>query len=511
LDEPQDCLCDEDAGPADGASDPSFPSKAIYLGTDVALENGSVRIFWDATEQKAEIELRIESLREGKFERLLADDETRGLTELGVVALAPLQASSLTDLFGQARYWLRMFPAKGDEWKPVIRGVFLNAVWAEATETQQDPEILGSSDGAPNQKVFVARPPVLDDSLDPGAQTAAQVRALELRVREPLTEDQVRDLRRSDPLIVRDDIPTAPGNWVRWTRVVDPLDCGPSDRVYALDDATGEIAFGDALHGAVPPRGRDNIAAITYKRGGGEAGNAVAAGGVLQLVSPLPGVDVVVAAVAAAGGADPATPEETLRHAPGRLWDRDRAITPRDLEKLALAYAPSVAQARCLAAKRSTRLVVVLAGDEPSPNRSMRRELARYLGERAGPPLQDRRLSVEAPETKLLGLEIHLTVESLGQSGSIEEQAREAIAALLHWNSGGFDRRGWPLGAVPGEDDVAGKLVGIPGVLGIGEIDFFDAAGAQKKTPFPARVSENTLVRLAPDGVHITFGEEARA
>ncbi|WP_334416716.1 MULTISPECIES: baseplate J/gp47 family protein [unclassified Bradyrhizobium] len=508
-DESEDCSCDEDAPPGEGASDSSYTVKALYLGTDVALKNGSVRIFWDAAELSTEPELGVESLREGQFDRLLADDETRGLTEPGVLSLAPPQEPSLTELFGQPCYWLRIFPAKGGDWKPVINGVFLNAVWAQAAETQ-DLEILGSSDGAPNQKVFLARPPVLDDSLDQGARSAV-ADTLELRVREPLTEDEMADLRRADPSIVRDDIPSAPGNWVRWTRVIDPLDCGPAERVYALDETTGEIAFGDARHGVVPPRGRDNIAAITYRRGGGKAGNAVVAGSTLQLVSPLPGVDVVVAAVTGAGGADPATPEETLRHAPGRLWDRDRAIAPRDLERLALAYAPNVAQARCIAAERSTRVVVVLAGDEPLPSRSMRRELQRYLGDRAGPLLRDRRLSVEAPETRLLDLEIHLTVESLGRSGSIEEQAREAIADLLHWNSGGFDRPGWPLGVVPGKDDVAGKLVGIPGVLGIGEIDFFDAADAEKKTPFPVRVSENTLVRLAPDGVHITFGEEARA
>jgi hypothetical protein len=506
-DEPEECRCDDDAVQG-GRTDSIAGAKALYLGTDVALEKGSVRIFWDVAEQTREIELRVERLREGTFERLLADDETRGLTEPGVLALAPPQASSLTDLFGQARYWLRISPSEGSAWKPVINGVFLNAVWAEAAETQ-DLEILGSSDGAPNQKVFVARPPVLDDSLDPGARSAA-ADALELRVREPLTEDQVAELRRTDRSIVRDDVPTAPGNWVRWTRVIDPLDCGPAERVYALDETTGEIAFGDARHGAVPPRGRDNIAAITYRRGGGKAGNAVAAGGALQLVSPLPGVDAVVAAVAAAGGADPATPEETLRHAPGRLWDRDRAITPRDIEKLALAYAPNVAQARCIAGPRSTRLIVVLTGDEPLPSRSMRRELQLYLSERAGSLLQGRRFGVQAPRTKLLRINIGLTVESIEQSGTIEEQGREAIAGLLHWGSGGFDHRGWPLGAVPGEDDVAAALVDIAGVLGIGKPEFVEITSDGEK-PFPARIPEDTLVLLAPDGVKIDFRVEARA
>ncbi|NHA67265.1 hypothetical protein [Phycicoccus flavus] len=40
-----------------------------------------------------------------------------------------------------------------------------------------------------------------------------------------------------------------------WTEVGSLATAGPTDRVYVIDDATGEVTFGDGTHGAVPPAG----------------------------------------------------------------------------------------------------------------------------------------------------------------------------------------------------------------------------------------------------------------
>jgi hypothetical protein len=149
----------------------------------------------------------------------------------------------------------------------------LNAASAEAAETQ-DFEILGSSDGSPAQRVTLARPPVLAGSLD-------------LRVREPLADEDIAALRIGDPDRVRTDIPGRPGTWVRWTEVPDVADAGPGDRVYSLDPATGDIFFGDAQAGMVPSVGRDCIAALTYRRVGTAAANQVTAWAPLNLVTTL--------------------------------------------------------------------------------------------------------------------------------------------------------------------------------------------------------------------------------
>jgi hypothetical protein len=501
------CSCQETEGAkATGSAEtaatagPAKVANALFLGTDVQLEKSSVRILWDVAEQELDTELIVEALHDGAFAKVLPADETQGFAQTGIMTLSFDQSPGLSDLFGQSLYWLRLTLKRQTDsvnWKPVINRVCLNAAWAEAAESQE-MEILGSSDGAPNQKVSVARPPVLDESL-------------ELRVREPLTEDEILELRRTDASVVRDDVLNVAGAWVRWIRVTDPLDRAPGDRVYALDEATGDISFGDALHGAVPPRGRDNIAAFFYERGGGAKANGIRASGALQLVSPLPGVEGVVAAVGSAGGADPASIDETLRHAPALLWARDRAITSRDVERLALAYAPEIVQARCVGAPgraASARLVVAVTGKDPRPSRATRHELKRYLLDRSVPALDDgKRFQVAAPRTRSCRIKIPLTIDSLDRAGTIEQAATDAIHMLLHWVTGGLDGRGWPIGAAPAEDDIAAVLVDIPGVVGIGKVALFDAASSGD-TPFPVRVPDDALVMLAPNGIKIDIAEE---
>src|SRR5262249_17891185 len=144
-----------------------------------------------------------------------------------------------------------------------------------------------------------------------------------------------------------------PGEWVLWNRVIDPGDEAPDARVYALDEATGEIRFGDGRHGKIPPIGRDSIMAFTYRRTEpGAAGSLVVPGTAitartsLNLVSPIDGVEAVFAADQAAGGAPPEDVDRVLRFGVASLRHRERAVTAEDIEDLVRASSPDIAQTR---------------------------------------------------------------------------------------------------------------------------------------------------------------------
>jgi hypothetical protein len=407
-------------------------------------------------------------------------------------------------------------------WRPVIKGAFLNAVWAEAAETQTS-EILGSSDGSPNQRVTLARPPVLDASVG-----SDRINSLELRVREPLSEEEAGQLLRTDPLaVIRDPAGLLPGYWVRWRQVIDPVDQGPAERVYASDDVSGDVRFGDALHGRIPPRGVDNIVAMTYRRGGGAVANSIADRSALQVVAPLEGVEGVVVGLPAAGGADAAKPDETLREAPAGLWTRGRALTVRDFESAALAYAPEIVQTRCIESPRqrgNARLVVVMRGD-PAPTRAMRRELRNYLLQIAGPALaRTGRFSVEAPKLTPCYVRATVVVASVEETGSLDATVADRLRELLDPATGGIEIEkiqdaqpgdgaaspivgpGWPLGAIPTRGDMAAALVDIPGILGIANIEMFTDENYSQ--PFPARIGQDALVILPKGGVQAKFQKE---
>jgi len=169
-------------------------------------------------------------------------------------------------------------------------------------------------------------------------------------------------------------------------RVIDPADEGPGARVYALDEATGEIRFGDGLHGMIPPIGTNSIVVFSYKRTEPPApgsedvpANAVTARTPLNVVSPVESVQSVIAADQAAGGAPPDRMTVCCASASRACGNRNRAVTASDLEDIALQSSPDIVQARCFASRTGLRLVVVVKGQTPSPSAAQERELKRLL------------------------------------------------------------------------------------------------------------------------------------
>jgi hypothetical protein len=469
-------------------------SRALFLGITAAaaalLEGGVIRLLALVREQPGQVRLIAETLRDGHFVELALIDDTGGLGQDGLLSItldAPLQ---LAGLFGQDRYWLRLRPRPDDpglgSWQPVLQGLYLNAASAQAAETQGF-EILGSSDGSPAQRVTLARRPVLAGSLD-------------LRVLEPLADEDIATLRIGDPDRVKTDIPGRPGAWVRWTEVPDVVDAAPAERAYRLDPASGDIFFGDAQAGMVPPVGRDGIAALTYRRVGTAAANQVAAWASLNLVTTLPGVEQVVAPRPAAGGADPASDATTLADAPAALRDRGRAITGADLEAIALANTSELAQARFIQSGRATRLVVVATGRDPRPGKALRQALRARLASVTLPRLAARGgLVVDPPVLRPLALTAALTVESLDVGGTVDAAARTALEKLLDPATGGVDGRGWPLGTMPGEADVMAVLVEVDGLVGVTSLVFSDVDTTGALHTPPRVFAADELAVLAPD------------
>src|SRR5262249_32313588 len=125
--------------------------------------------------------LDVEAIVANRFTQIVASDGTRALGETGLIEMSFAVPPSTIDLFGQSSLvWLRLSPAGGatsTNWNPSIAGLYLNAVFAQSTETLTR-ELLGSADGSPNLTVTLARPPVLDGTL-------------ELRVLEPLGDQEL--------------------------------------------------------------------------------------------------------------------------------------------------------------------------------------------------------------------------------------------------------------------------------------------------------------------------------
>lgn len=494
-------VCPTDPEPAP----PALPDRALFLGFSAPPSGSPVNVLMLVDQERKFDTLapvRIDAFTGDGFTSVTVNDATRALGESGVLGMSfsidPVPAA----LFGESLSWVRITPSRADPntpWSPGLRGVYLNAVWASARETLTR-ELLGSSTGGPDQVFTLGRPPLLDGSL-------------ELRVCEPLGQEEITALTETDDTRVQSEVLNLPGHWVRWTQVVDPHDENPTARVYALDEDSGTVRFGDGKRGMIPPAGRDGIVAFRYQRTEAGAatdvdvpGNLIAPRTVLNLVSPVESVESVVAADQSAGGAPPEPAERVLRFGGARLRHRDRAIAAEDFEALVLESSPRFVQARAFVSPGNVRIVVVVRGAEPRPTAAQGRELVALLRDATVPLLGGPDgLTIAGPGLRTLRVDLTLRVAGLDKVGALGKRVDDRIVALFDTATGGIDDTGWPLGATPRTDDIALALAGDPDIESLASVSFVEQLDDGTERSFEGPVKPDELVRLAKEKTRITF------
>ncbi|GLF93376.1 putative baseplate assembly protein [Streptomyces yaizuensis] len=360
--------------------------------------------------------------------------------------------------------WLRLRVAHGSFTgsSPVLSGLRLNTVGATAARTVRDEPLQ----------------PVRDTS---GAD------------RRVMTLSQVPILAGSVVIEVDDDtggdvFGTSAGPASRWREVESLAACGADDRVFTVDHATGEVAFGDGVHGAAVPQGFRNVRAVRYRVGGGSAG-AVAAGAVNAVVTALPFVIGVTNPFPASGGTDAEPDAAAIRRGVGELRARGRAVAPADYGLLA-TRTPGAAVARARGVPglhpgfpgvRIPGVVGVLVVPEPAPDAdpaagpgvptaAALRAVADFLTRTAAPagvtvvaaPAAYRRVAVEA----------WVTLDpDLDRSGVLA-RAGDMVTTHLDPLRGGDDGAGWPFGGALRHTPLVRRLLEVEGVLAVSRLSF---------------------------------------
>lgn len=483
--------------------------QAVYLGFDAPLSDGPIQVLFALADHEYpeafSPRVRWEYLADpaaDRWEPLDGRDHTASLREQGIVSLVFPEETVAASRFGADRHWVRA-RVRGDAFgldaptdalesvvasrsavggrarcgevvetappagrpsqaPPTVTGIYQNT-GRVSNVTVVEGERVGSSDGTPDQRFSVARPPVVGGEVWVDERTALSVTA-----RERLADE------RPDAI----EVETGPEGdvravWVRWERVTDFLDSGGDDRHYVLDRTTGAIRFGDGTAGRVPPHGRDNVRA-TYRTGGGDDGN-VAAGAVTEFKSAVPFVDAVTNHVAGAGGAAAESNAAVLDRAPRTLRDRDRAVTKADIERLARDASRQLARVRCLPGmnRQGERepgwvTLLVVPGDgrrKPTPSVPLRRQVERAVAERAPATLvADDRIEVRGPSYVAVWADADVVAGDVDSVSELESRLDARLSAYLHPLSGGDDGDGWPFGTLPTISDVYALLEGVDGV-----------------------------------------------
>jgi hypothetical protein len=302
-------------------------------------------------------------------------------------------------------YWLRCrleetYP-KGQE--PLIDFIRSNTVDAVSLTTERE-EILGTSDGRPNQIFQVQRRPVQPASL-----------------------------------IVRVEAEGEPEQTWKWAQVDDLSGSGPDKQHYVLEPTTGQIRFGDGRRGSIPLAGA-TIVAQEYRYGGGEAANV----GPDQINAPLTfieGVQAVTNERPAVGGSEEQTLEDLKDEAPGVLRSRDRAITVKDFTALAERLG-GVARAQAIPlmhpafpypdVKVPGAVTVVIIPDTqdpaPQPSQDLITEVCHYVNDYR---LLTTELFVKGPEYIKIAVEARVEAQPYAAPDDVARNVEKALNDYL--------------------------------------------------------------------------------
>lgn len=376
-------------------------------------------------------------------EMVVLKDETRALTRSGHIYLrTPAQHRMKDAVIGQVngpRFWIRVRIEQSSYARyPELLAIRTNTVQAIQAETIEG-EILGGSDGSPNQRLRLERAPVLPGSLE-------------------LTIDE-GDANRE------------------WTLQPDLLGSGPNDAHFELNRTTGEIRFGDGRNGSIPNSNPDNpgnaIVAERYRYGGGSRGN-VDAGAINALVTPLEGIDQANVAnlFKAHSGRDEESIERAKQRAPRALRSQCRAVSARDFEHLA-REAADIQRAKALPLYHprfpeievpGVMTVIVIPDSDapnPTPGEGTLRTVCAYLNQRR---LLTTELYVIGPTYRLVKVHASVIADNDADRGDVREAVEARLRAYFHPLTGGETEDGWPFGGNIYYSLVYRAVISIPGV-----------------------------------------------
>ncbi len=451
-------------------------NRTLYLGFEKSFKGGPVKIFFGAKElsftEEKKPKLEWSYSAKNKWGELSCFDATEGLIRREILELL-----GPSDFFGHSRfgnylYWIKGSLAKGKyEEPPLLDGIYPNTTWAFQAETIKD-EILGSSDGEPNQTFAFLKFPVLQGQ--------------EIRVRETLSEEEkealIGSLEEDAVYEIKDEQANVTETWVLWTEVPDFFDSTAESRHYTLDRATGELQFGDGINGMIPPAADDNIKAFSYQAGGGSQGN-VKAGEIKTLKSAVAGVDKVSNPVAADGGADTATLDQMLEIGPAMISHRNRAVTVEDFEWLAKQASRKVVKVRCLPNTNDKKVTeigwvtVIIVADSlearPFPSLELRRKVRKHLENHCANTLGFiKHIYVDGPFYVEINVSVDVFVTSIDLASEVERQIRTNLNAFFHPLTGGAEEKGWDFGRDVSASDIYALLEGIKGVDHVENVKF---------------------------------------
>jgi len=293
-------------------------------------------------------------------------------------------------------------------------------------------------------------------------------------------------------------------NGERWDLVddlataVSELNCGQSSalaattaqalgKVCRLDAESGEIFFGNGVHGVRPPAGA--IIQASYAHGGGLQG--MVGIGTIQKAPALPPGVKVSNPVPTWGGTGAEKISDAERSIPQTLRHRDRLVSEDDFSDIIMRtpgvdigrvevlplFHPSLPQQSSQGVVTSVVLPKTdsLYPNSPEPDQQFLKNVCAYLSPRR---IITTELHIRGPIYKEVWVSVGIDVTPGFDPTPVREEVKTQIHQFLSALTGGFSGTGWPLQKAVDALEVSAAVTRVDGVSKVNELFISGSTGS---------------------------------
>lgn len=347
-------------------------------------------------------------------------------------------------------------------------------------------ELIGISNGLPNQRLRLAQPRVLRNTIEITVDTGVPSPPWRLRQNliysgRALTPDQLKALEYQERI----------ESTLAFSR--------GSDQDYMIETDENEVTtviFGDGQYGQIPVSGARIIA--NYRVGGGTAGNV----GARQItgVAKAPQLQLIGAKVLnrdpASGGAERETIDQAIKYGPTVFRSMQRAVTAEDYVSQARLF-PGVSKARAESTNWNViKLYIAPTGSGEEPTDILKEDLLRYF--------EDKRMlttfiQIESPDYVSIEVSVEIDVVPYFVAESVSADALSAIEQLFDFEQVDFKQ-------IIYLSKIYEALENLDGVNSV-FVSRLRIAGSTDEIPAEGRIALNVnqIPVLNPEDVHIQF------
>lgn len=434
-----------------------------------------------------------EYLTRGGWKTLSCVDETKGLSETGLVTLGKNDGFAKSELFGRESYWIRLRFADAACFPERVRfEVRLNCARAFNVVKRSDEYFSVDTDNA-------------DCFLTGSGVYTAEVMVDELPVTSRAEADQmIKDGKAAARYDENGDMAQL---WVKWHE----YSGGDTRRTYVLNRDSSCVSFGQ--NGAyIPPQTSGENVMISYTVCDGNNGNIdseseftsdVNRGLISRIYNPMK----------MSGGEGKESVSRTIERSAVMLRLHSRVCTAADIEAAVKETDRSVLKVKAFCGRNgegkdepgAVTLAVLFKDMEAFSEK--RAAVKKLLDEQCSAVIRGG-IRVVKPVTVICGVSAGVLVRASDEISRVQAKIREEIREYFDPEKGNIDKRGWSIGQLPEKSMIYGIISAIPEVKKIESfsLDMFTEDGDEIGRAELERLRKQGMVIPTVDNISVTVG-----